>query len=123
MVSKNGKAPVSAVLGQRIRQARKDAGLSQVQLAQALSTTQSAVSLYEAGHRTVGIDILLEVARVLNRPLHYFLGADTDVLYVRNSRIAGMAYELEKRPEDIPELLAYWEFMHWRHTREPVASV
>ena len=117
-VSENGKDPTSAVLGSRIRQARKDAGLSQVRLAQLLNTTQSAISLYEAGQRAVGIDMLLNVARILNRPLHYFLGAIDAVLYVRDSRIASLANELERRPQDIEELLEYWEFIRWRNAQE-----
>ncbi len=113
-IAGNGSAPVSATLGQRIRAARRDAGMSQGQLASALSTTQSAISLYEAGQRSVGIDMLLNVARILNRPLHYFLGEDGDMLYVRDSDIAQLIDELEKHPEDLPELLAYWEFLRWR---------
>lgn len=117
-MTENGKDLTSAVLGNRIRQARKDAGLSQVRLAQMLNTTQSAISLYEAGQRAVGIDMLLNVARILNRPLHYFLGAIDEVLYVRDSRIANLANELEKRPQDIEELLEYWEFVRWRNAQE-----
>ncbi len=118
VVSENGKDSTSAVLGARIRQARKDAGLSQVRLAQLLNTTQSAISLYEAGQRSVGIDMLLNVARILNRPLHYFLSAIDAVLFVRDSRIASLTAELEQRPEDIGELLDYWEFIRWRNAQE-----
>jgi transcriptional regulator with XRE-family HTH domain len=110
----NGAPPVSATLGQRIRAARRDAGMSQGQLASALSTTQSAISLYEAGQRSVGIDMLLSVARILNRPLHYFLGDDGDMLYVRDSDIAELINELEKHPEDLPDLLGYWQYLRWR---------
>jgi transcriptional regulator with XRE-family HTH domain len=111
-----GKTPVSAGLGQRIRIARRDAGMSQGQLATSLNTTQSAISLYEAGQRSVGIDMLLNVAKILNRPLHYFLGEDGDMLYVKDSDIAELIGELEKHPEDLPELLAYWQFLRWRRT-------
>jgi transcriptional regulator with XRE-family HTH domain len=90
--SDSGKAPVSAGLGQRIRAARRDANMSQGQLAQELNTTQSAISLYEAGQRSVGIDML----------------------YVKDSDIAELIGELEKHPEDLPELLAYWQFLRWR---------
>lgn len=108
------KNPVSAGLGSRIRSARRDAGLSQGQLAEKLATTQSAISLYEAGQRSVGIDMLLSVARILNRPLHYFLGEEGDMLYVKDSDIAALITELERHPEDLPELLAYWQFLRWR---------
>ncbi len=110
----NGKAPVSAGLGNRIRTARRDANMSQGQLATSLNTTQSAISLYEAGQRSVGIDMLLSVARILNRPLHYFLGEDADMLFVRDSDIAQLISELERHPEDLPELLGYWQYLRWR---------
>lgn len=110
----NGKLPVSAVLGSRIRTARRDASMSQGQLAQALNTTQSAISLYEAGQRSVGIDMLLNVARILNRPLHYFLGEDGEMLYVKDSDIARLIDELEQHPEDLPELLSYWQYLRYR---------
>lgn len=113
-LSENGKVPVSASLGHRIRIARRDAAMSQGQLANALNTTQSAISLYEAGQRSVGIDMLLNVAKILNRPLHYFLGEDGDMLYVKDSDIAELIAELEQHPEDLPELLAYWQFLRWR---------
>jgi transcriptional regulator with XRE-family HTH domain len=112
--AEGGRAPVSASLGQRIRSARRDASMSQGQLASALNTTQSAISLYEAGQRSVGIDMLLNVAKILNRPLHYFLGDDGEMLYVTDSDIAELIAELERHPEDLPELLAYWQFLRWR---------
>lgn len=108
--------PVSAVLGGRIRTARRDASMSQGQLAQALNTTQSAISLYEAGQRSVGIDMLLSVARILNRPLHYFLGEDGEMLYVKDSDIATLIDELERHPEDLPDLLSYWQYLRHRRT-------
>ncbi len=111
-----GRAPVSAGLGQRIRVARRDASMSQGQLASALNTTQSAISLYEAGQRSVGIDMLLNVARILNRPLHYFLGEDGEMLYVKDSEISILISELEGHPEDLPELLAYWQYLRWRRS-------
>jgi len=111
----DGSVSVAAGLGPKIRTARKDAGLSQGQLAESLNTTQSAISLYEAGQRSVGIDMLMNVARILNRPLHYFLGEDGELmLYVRDSEIAGLIKELEKHPDDLPQLLTYWNFLRWR---------
>ncbi len=110
----DGSISVAAGLGPKIRAARKNAGFSQGQLAESLNTTQSAISLYEAGQRSVGIDMLMNVARTLNRPLHYFLGEDGEMmLYVRDSEIAGLIKELERHPEDLPQLLTYWNFLRW----------
>lgn len=110
-----GRRQVSATLGAKIRQARQDAGLSQGQLATALNTTQSAISLYEGGARSVGIDMLLNVARILNRPLRYFLDEDEgDILYVKDSLIAELISDLEAHPEDLPRLAEYWRFLTYQ---------
>ena len=53
------RGSVAAALGPRVRAARRDASLSQSQLARALRTTQSAASLYEGGVRGIGWDGLL----------------------------------------------------------------
>lgn len=90
--------------------------MSQGQLAESLNTTQSAISLYEAGQRSVGIDMLLNVARILNRPLHYFLGEDGEMLYVKDSEIAKLIMELEKHPEDLNDLIQFWDYLRWRRT-------
>ncbi len=110
----DGRVAVSAGLGARIRGARRDAGMSQGRLAQHLGTTQSAISLYEAGQRSVGIDMLVSVARILNRPLYYFLGEDEQMLFVKDSEIGSLISELERRPEDLPELLSYWQYLQFR---------
>ena len=115
-----GDSPVSALLGTRIRVARLDANMSQGRLAKELSTTQSAISLYEAGQRAVGIDMLLNIACVLNRPLHYFLGEAGEMLYVQNSEIAELISHLERNPEDMPELIAFWQYLCWRRSGSPV---
>lgn len=114
--TENGGTPVSARLGERIKAARRDAAMSQGQLAHLLNTTQSAISLYEAAQRSVGIDMLLSVARILNRPLHYFLGDDGEMLYVKDSDIARLIDELERHPEDLPDLLSYWQYLRFRRT-------
>ncbi len=111
---KSGLKPIAVALGGRIRQARQDAGLSQVRLATLLTTTQSAISLYEAGQRIISIEMLLRTASILNRPLHFFLSALDSVLYVRDSKIASLVAELELRPQDIDEIMEFWEFIRWR---------
>ena len=123
MVTENGPSPTSKILGNRIRQARKDAGLRQIRMAQLLNTTQSAVSLYEAGQRSEGIDMLLNVSRILNRPLHFFLTALDTVLYVQDSRISKLTNTLEEQPQHIEELLDYWDFIAWRVAKDSEETI
>lgn len=55
-------------IGQRIKQARETKGLTQAQLGEKLasSVTATAISLYESGDREVGVDVLAEMAKILD---------------------------------------------------------
>ena len=52
-----------------IREARQAAGLSQVALAERLSTTQSAVSRWECGHEEPRLSTLRSILRACDRRL------------------------------------------------------
>ena len=57
----------------RLRQARQDAGLTQVQAAVALRKPQSFVSKCESGERRVDVIELEDFARVYRKALTYFV--------------------------------------------------
>ncbi|MCA9906971.1 MAG: helix-turn-helix transcriptional regulator, partial [Anaerolineae bacterium] len=63
-------------LGQRIRQARERKGLSQEDLALAISKDQSAVSDYEIGKRKLAAFELPLFADALDVPITYFFGQE-----------------------------------------------
>lgn len=54
-----------ATIGENIRRIRKQKGITQSQLADALDTTKSAISKYELGHRELRIDLLKAIASYL----------------------------------------------------------
>jgi len=56
----------------KLRQARLDAGLTQIQAAKKLSKPQSYVSKCESGERRVDVIELKKMATLYNRPLSYF---------------------------------------------------
>lgn len=57
----------------RLRAARREAGLTQVQAAQALSKPQSYLSKCESGERRVDVVELERFAKVYGKPITYFL--------------------------------------------------
>jgi len=59
-------------IGERIKQAREGSGLTQLELAVRLECTQSALSNYELGKRKLNLNLLIEIAQVLNKPIDYF---------------------------------------------------
>ncbi|MBI2857367.1 MAG: helix-turn-helix transcriptional regulator [Chloroflexi bacterium] len=57
---------------QKLRQARREAGLTQVQVAALLGKPQSFVSKIEAGERRVDLVELQALAQVYAKPVTYF---------------------------------------------------
>jgi transcriptional regulator with XRE-family HTH domain len=57
----------------RLRQARHEASLTQVQVARRLSRPQSFVSKCESGERRVDVVELAEFARLYRKPLSFFV--------------------------------------------------
>ena len=63
----------SLTIGQKIKKARKEAGMSQEDLGRALGLTDKAVSTYEVGRASPSIDTLKEISKVTYKPITYFM--------------------------------------------------
>jgi len=64
--------PAYEALARRLRQAREECGLSQVEVARILGRPQSFISKLEAGERRLDIIELKLIARVYGQDLAYF---------------------------------------------------
>jgi transcriptional regulator with XRE-family HTH domain len=71
-VSLDGPHPVDRHVGLRIRIRRKEVGVSQERLAEALGITFQQVQKYERGANRVSASKLWEIARALNTGVGYF---------------------------------------------------
>ena len=60
-------------LVKRLKQARLEAGLDQIKVAELLGRTQSYVSKLEAGQRRIDIVALKEFAQIYKKSIDYFL--------------------------------------------------
>jgi transcriptional regulator with XRE-family HTH domain len=66
-------------IGKRIKFAREEDKLSQIDLAKAVGfESATAISLIESGDRNVTIENLVKIANILHRNIDYFLGKDVD---------------------------------------------
>ena len=68
----DGPHPVDRHVGLRIRMRRKEIGVSQERLAEALSITFQQVQKYERGANRVSASKLWEIATALRTPVAYF---------------------------------------------------
>lgn len=66
-------------LGQRIAQARKDADMTQVQLAERLGIEQPQLASYEVGRRRVPVSLLPGLARTLGVTIEALVDEDGSV--------------------------------------------
>lgn len=60
--------------GKRIRESRIDKGLTQTQLAQLISTTQSTIGKYEREELKPNVDAIINLCHVLEISADYLLG-------------------------------------------------
>jgi transcriptional regulator with XRE-family HTH domain len=63
------------IIGQRIKECREVAGLSQKSLAERVDVTPSAVNQYEKGEKVPSTETLLKLAKALGVTTDYLLGA------------------------------------------------
>ncbi len=66
------------LLGERIKQLRKENGMTQVELAQKLGVTKGTVSTWETNSRMPGFDVLDRMCDMFQRSLDYLMGRSDD---------------------------------------------
>lgn len=58
----------------RLKELRKEKGISQLKLAMDLSTNQNTISRYETGEREADYEMLIKIADYFNVSVDYLLG-------------------------------------------------
>ncbi len=96
-----------AWIGEKIRQARKEKGWTQSQLAEAVDKSQNNISDYERGRLEISVVDLMLIALALEKPITYFVpprvrGANPDDLTDKEKELIHYASEI---PDELFELL------------------
>lgn len=65
-------------IGNKIREAREEQGVSQKDLGIALGLSDKAISAYEAARTVPPLETLIRIAEELNKPLDYFIKSNVD---------------------------------------------
>ena len=99
-IEEEGLAPM--VLGQRIKQLRKEAGWSQGELGERIGTDSQRVSRYENGRITPSVDALVRIAEALDVSVDYLLIDDAArrPLHVADADLAARLADLAELSED-----------------------
>ena len=67
---------MDAEFGQKLKELRKQAGMTQQQLAERVGVTKSVISFYELRERAPSPDVLVKCAAIFHVSTDYLLGLD-----------------------------------------------
>ncbi|MEK6419340.1 MAG: helix-turn-helix transcriptional regulator [Burkholderia gladioli] len=95
-----------SAIAERLREARKAAGLSQGQVAKLLQMHRPTVSEIEAGNRRVSAEELVKFSETYDVTVSWLLGETAEQLEMNDPRLQLAARELSKlKPDDLDRLL------------------
>ncbi|MGC4405773.1 helix-turn-helix domain-containing protein [Methyloversatilis sp. MC4-4] len=95
-----------SAIAERLREARKAAGLSQGQVAKLLQMHRPTVSEIEAGNRRVSAEELVRFAETYDVTVSWLLGETAEQLEMNDPRLQLAARELSKlKSDDLDRLL------------------
>lgn len=93
-------------LGEKLREARKLAGLSQGQVAQMLGMHRPTVTEIEAGNRKVSSDELAKFAEIYDVSVSWLVGDSPEKFETGDPKVQLAARELSKlKPKDFDRLM------------------
>ena len=72
-----------------LKNLRKDAGLTQKELADKVGVTNSTISFYEQEERSTSVDMIIRLSKIFNVSVDYLLGIDQK----RNINLSGLKEE------------------------------
>ena len=97
--------------GEKLKNARKEAGLSQEKLAEKLSVSRSAVAKWEADNGMPDVNNLKAMAVLLNTSIDYLLDEDEKITF--NETIEPIeleSFEKTGKCRDKKDAAAYWRY-------------
>ena len=95
-----------SAIAERLREARKAAGLSQGRVAKLLQMHRPTISEIEAGNRRVSAEELVKFAETYDVTVSWLLGEAAEQLEMDDPRLQLAARELSKlKPDDLDRLL------------------
>lgn len=91
---------IQVLIGARITQIRKKAGMSQTEFAEKINKSLRTVQKYESGEIDMPISVLTQIAEVLNTSLNFLVGYDSSHIKLEGvSDVLAFLYELDKKKE------------------------
>lgn len=99
---------IRALIGMRLKEARESMGLSQRKLGLLTGLSDKTISAYEKARVLPPLEVLIRIAKQLNKPVSYFLGEDNAIerLVSKMARLQGELNVLEATLEELKHELS-----------------
>ena len=94
---------MATTFGEKLKIAREEAKLSQLQVGVALGVSDKTISGYEADRIVPPIDKIMKLADLLKKPVVHFLGSDTKD-YKISSRLRAVEVMLRDIRQELREI-------------------
>jgi transcriptional regulator with XRE-family HTH domain len=94
---------MSATFGQKLKTAREESRLSQLQVGVALQVSDKTVSGYESDRIIPPVEKMLKLADLLKKPISFFIGTDTKD-YKISSRLRAVEVMLRDIRQELREI-------------------
>lgn len=100
------------MLGEILRELRKDRGMTQADLAEKLSLSPLTISAYECGRSSPDDDVKIKIAQIFNVSLDYLLGLIREPLPYERSRTT-VSCPADFTDEEIESVRKYVAFLRF----------
>ncbi len=75
------------MFSERVKKVRKEAGLTQKELAQILKLSSGTIAMWETGKREPKLEAMVHLSKTLNKSVDYLIGLSEDELPQRTDKI------------------------------------
>ena len=75
------------MFSERLKASRKEAGLTQVELAEILKVSNGTVGMWETGKREPKFEAMVHLSKTLNKSVDYLIGLSEDEMPQRTDKI------------------------------------
>jgi transcriptional regulator with XRE-family HTH domain len=100
------------IISKNFRKYRKQAKLSQTEMAKQLGISPSSVSNWEQGLNSIDIDLLFKACKILNVPISQMTETTIDYVVGDDEDMAILEVYKKLPPDQQKHLLAYAEFLN-----------
>jgi len=97
------KTNIAKILGKKIKQAREEARMSQLQLAVLLGLSDKTISGYETGRIEIPVKHLIQMGEIFKKPISYFIGSDPRE-YKLTSRLRAVEISMREIRKQLNEI-------------------